>query len=221
MDSIRNTVLRGLSLQSLTEWSHSTSPSERRDRVPTDHMFYLNVTVGPTAELHKRKVAAKVPLLEQPVASAYSATLSRTSGSSSSLAQQLSEKVAETIPTTLAGMGIDAMAELKLMHGPFFVIKVTVRDVDAQEILRKIGESHPRQSKVASCLLRCLPQEAQQRLEAGIFSAQAAERLAHTLGPGMASEVADVGVELKADGVFFADEGDYLMRKLVELKAQY
>eukprot|EP00966_Prymnesium_polylepis_P171649 3968798-Prymnesium_polylepis.1 len=70
-------------------------------------------------------------------------------------ARSLPRSNARSLPT----QGITATAEVKLVHGPLIVILVTVKEVDANVILEKLGEKNETAFVVGSCVLQCLPKE--------------------------------------------------------------
>ena len=125
----------------------------------------------------------------------------------SHLAKTLSADMAVEMPRDLQLHGISANASVELVFGPVFVIKVTVREVDAGSILEKLGVA-----KVGSCIVKCLPSELVAKLQEELLAKAVAAKLGANMAADLQQHTAGHGIHLVATGVVPALEGAFLLK---------
>jgi len=127
--------------------------------------FYMNVTLVSAEKMLDAKISAKIGkgyFKRAPVKTAMKSMAMKGATAMltpSKIAVKLAPNMAKNMPQKLAAKGITATAEVKLVHGPLIVILVTVKEVDANVILEKLGEKNETAFVVGSCVLQCLPKE--------------------------------------------------------------
>ncbi|KAL1527516.1 hypothetical protein AB1Y20_008906 [Prymnesium parvum] len=195
--------------------------------------FYLNITILSTEAMLDSKIPGAKPastgtsgkgfFSRHPVRSAlHSAAVKGASTvlTGSRVAKKMGPKLVESMPKKMAEKGINAVVELKLVQGPYIVLKVTIKEVSAQHLLTKLGETNAKAAEVGNCLLACLPVEVLKKIQEEALAKKIATKMASVMGPHLTEEMGEKGLEVLAEGVAPSDQGEYLLEHLAALAPQ-